>query len=164
MAEVDPLASPRRHPRRGDKVVEAPFTSGGVSGEVVTYLDSRVTVKTSASNVYVEITRFTWSPRRKAWVCWPSNIIRALRTMDKLEDRLTMPSQSHARLGEYVSLESGSGWVVRHIGYDAALGHSATMTSLKAYEVCLASGRVEIPFAGLVFDSARRLWIGRENA
>jgi hypothetical protein len=107
-----PTPQDRRLPRRKDRVISAPKAPECVDGEVIAYVSGRVSIRTAGKhgNVSLPLERFTWSPRRRAWICWPQDVIRALRKMDQDEPMVTKRYE-HARIGELVMIDGRCGWV-----------------------------------------------------
>lgn len=160
---TDPNA--RRLPRRGDKVVAAPKAPDCVSGEVISYSDKRIAINTRGpeGKVYMEMTRFTWSTRRRAWVCWPKDVIAISKRIDQDEARLIRVID-YAQIGMWVLYHGRVCWVMRHQTKPVPLEKAKAVGSkLRAYILSTPHGPVTLPAEDCQYDSQRRMWIGREG-
>lgn len=161
LAESIPPNPPqeRRLPRRQDKVVAAPYLREAVSGEVIAYVSGRVNVKTDGKhgNVSLPFERFTWSVRRRAWVCWPQDVIRTIKKMDQDEPMVTR-RREFAAVGEMVSVDGSCTWVKRLIGAPVPVG-TTLMNSIRAYVLSTSRGDVTLETEFVCYDSERRMWI-----
>lgn len=161
--------SPRRLPRRNERVIAAPYAKPPecVDGVVTACVNGRVSVKTETRHgaVHVELSNFTWSPRRKAWVWWPKDVIKQVRALDKLDDTAALPRiREFAAIGDFVLLDGRATWVVRHQGRPAAIGAGANITRLQGYVLLTAKSEVQVDAESVRYDHGRRLWTGSRRA
>lgn len=162
---LDHSASPRRHPRRGDKVVASRLGPDCVSGKVVTFVNDRVTIETDGKTgtVTMEFNRFTWNQKSRAWVCWSRAVIRDMRAMDKMEDRLVRPARpAQPTIGDFVLLSGDAGWITKQKGKPTAMSVRGMMINkLDIFVVSTKGGLVEVPYDAFTYDTDRRVWVGR---
>lgn len=157
-------------------MVAAPHSTNGVSGEVTTFYSprpvqrgsppssSRVSVRTSTDRgvVHVEFAQFTWSTRRRAWVCWPKDVVRTIKNLEKLDESVFMPRlASFAALGDFILVGGKVGWVMRHLGRPVDLSAGIIFTGLRGYAVSTCAGVIELDAADVTFDPGRRMWLAK---
>lgn len=161
-----PNPNARRLPRRDDKVVKAPYARNDcVDGVVLTYAGDRVNVRTGGKHgsVSLPFERFTWSPHRKAWVCWPQEVIRTLKKHDQEEPRLARRLE-HAQVGQMIRVNGRVTWVKRHLGQPVPFVGLTTINAIRAYVVTSACGDLTLEAAHVFYDSDKRMWIARDPA
>lgn len=158
--------NPLRLPRRGDKVVAAPKAPGCFTGTVNAYASQRLSVKTDGKHglVHIEFSRFTWSPRRKAWVCWPMDVIKTIKALEKMDEAPMLPRpKDFAGVGDFMLVDKRAGWVKRLQGRPTALPEQRTssmnITAMRGYIVGTAKGDVTVEVDRARYEVERRLWI-----
>ena len=166
--ELIPEPSGMRLPRRGDKVVAGAKTSNCVSGVVQAYTSRSLTIKTGTKHglVHMDMARFTWSNRRRAWVCWSTEVLREVKSWERLDTYVKPSVSDFAAVGDYVLIGKRGGWVTKVLGQATPSDRAPGMifNTVKGYLVSTADGSVELDRDGVAYDSERRLWMTREGA
>lgn len=166
--ELIPEPSGMRLPRRGDKVVAGSKSKDCIAGIVQAYASRRLTVKTGTKHglVHMEMSRFTWSSRRRAWVCWAPEVLREVKAWERLDNYVKPLVSDFAAVGDYVLIGKRGGWVTKVLGQSTPSARAPGMifNTVKGYVVVTKDGPVEIDRDGVAYDSERRLWRTREGA
>ncbi|UTC28942.1 hypothetical protein MARCHEWKA_04300 [Brevundimonas phage vB_BpoS-Marchewka] len=152
-----------RQPRRGDKVVPAAHGGVTVEGVVVSYTSGRLTLQSPRDGrLTLPMLRFTWKPKARHWVCWPSDLSRHMRAVVQAEDAHARARYGlEPRVGDFCLISGRTGWISRcyakPVQADAGVG--AIFHTLAGYEVTTAAGPVRIECGQIAFDAEKRLWI-----
>ena len=156
-------AHPQRLPRRGDKLIAAPFSLSPFEGEVATFQNNEISVKAkegfSPQTIRVPFTQVTWKPKSRCWVYWPKDVLRISRAVDDA----TLPILGHhPRFGEAVRVDGALGFIKRLLGRPVALASDGmVMNSMRGCVVSLKGSEVEVLLDDMRYDGDARMWFGR---
>jgi len=158
--------SPRRLPRRGDDVVAARHNAPGcVSGVVQAYASMRLSVKTSGEQglVHLPFGRFSWREKARVWMCWPQDVVKLMKDLDRLDD---IPPRivPLAAVGDYVHYDGRAAWVVKLLSKSVPMAPGVMINKADGYKLCTRHGPVDVTEDQMRFDDAARTWVVRASA
>lgn len=152
-----------RQPRRGDKVVPAPYGDVEIEGVVVCYTTGRLTLHSARDGrLTLPMLRFTWKPKARHWVCWPADITRHMKAVHQAEDQQARARYGlEPRVGDYCLVSGRGGWIshlyarpVKAADHVGAIFHEHA-----GYEITTAAGPVRIQTDQITFDVEKRVWV-----
>jgi hypothetical protein len=168
LAEYASPAEPARLPRRGDPVIKPRHlrqdASDCISGLVTGYGHDRLSVVLTSTKqvVHMEMSRFTWSRKRQAWVCWPKEVVREMRNLERLDTQATVRrAHGTALVGDFVMLGKKVGWIGKLVVGGDKVHTGMIFHSLKGYRVSTPVGVVVLASDSVIYDPARRVWSAR---
>lgn len=156
-------AHPQRLPRRGDKLVAAPFSQNAFVGEISVFNNNEISVLVTEGRTpqtfRVPFTQVTWKPKKRCWVYWPKDVLRIARAVD---DAVLPLLGHHPRFGEAFRVDGRVGFIKRLLGRPVALASDGmVMNSMRGCVVSLKGSEVDVLLEDMRYDGDARMWVGR---